>query len=219
MDLTTLAANPELTAALIVGVVLPFLVDLVTKQLSTGRFKTLVLTALAFASTALVQLISAGDVTVSGFINGFVATFTTAVVAHKGVLEPSGVTGSGGVIQNVIPGGLGTPVLPEELPDPLVVEAEAVPNVEEPEAVEAPAVEVAEGPFEGDGSEVVTVGDSEVVDAPIEADLVVVDFDGDEVVPVETLPDIGGVDEDFPPLLESDLEEAVGTEVDPGDGR
>jgi hypothetical protein len=108
MDLATLAANPQLTASLLVGVVLPTIVAFVTKKVASSQLKTLVLLVLSLASTTIYALLASGDVTLSGFINGFVTTFIAAVAAHKGALAPLGVTGSEGAIQGKFPGGLGS---------------------------------------------------------------------------------------------------------------
>lgn len=93
---------------LALGVVLPMVVALVTKQLASGRTKTLVLLALSVIATVLQSLVAAdGRFVVSQFILYFLVTMGTAITSHFGVLQPLEITGKNGVIQESVPGGIG----------------------------------------------------------------------------------------------------------------
>jgi hypothetical protein len=92
----------------IVGVVIPLLVALVTKQNASSRFKSwalLVLSALGgyfttlLASDAPVDWKSVGLATLSIFV--------TAVASYYGFTKPARVAGTEGIIQRNITGGLG----------------------------------------------------------------------------------------------------------------
>ncbi len=126
--------NVSLLVFLAVGVVLPFLVDLVTKQLASGALKQTVLLALSLVSGVLVEFITtiqAGgsfDWTTAAY--GAVTAFATGVVVFKG-LDATPILGRTGVISQAVPGGLGK--------EQAIVEA---PPVVANPAVENPADEV-----------------------------------------------------------------------------
>jgi hypothetical protein len=96
---------------LFLSLVLPMLVALVTARVAHPGLKATVLGLLA-AVTAVVQgLIDVGGhlsaVDWSGTFSGAVWIFLVAVGLHFGLLNPAGLTGSTGAIQNAVPGGLG----------------------------------------------------------------------------------------------------------------
>lgn len=95
------------TIALLVGVVLPSIVALVTKQLASSRFKSLTLLGLSAASTVLVPLVGQETVDLASLGSSFLTTFGVAVLAYYGIYKPTGTTDR---IQTAIPGGLGRPV-------------------------------------------------------------------------------------------------------------
>lgn len=120
------------TIAFVVGVVLPAVVALVTKELATSRYKNTVLLALSAVSAVLVPLVGSDTFDAKVVFTSFVTIFGTSVLTYLGVYKPQGATAA---IQEVIPGGLGSvPELPEvplddeddlEVVDEGVVEGEA----------------------------------------------------------------------------------------------
>lgn len=102
LDLNLFIAN------FVVGVLLPALVALVTKQVASGTVKSLLLVALSAASAAVTTALIAPD----GFswnvaLLSFVQLFYSAVGAYYGLLKPANIAGAGGKIQTAIPGGIG----------------------------------------------------------------------------------------------------------------
>jgi len=106
-------SNASLWLNLLINSLLPVLVALVTAQVASARWKSLLLLALSAISgflTAWLDAIanqvpfdwsSAGLTILSGFI--------VAYTSHAAVFSPGGLTGSSGFIQRVKPGGLGAP--------------------------------------------------------------------------------------------------------------
>jgi len=94
----------------LVGLVLPVLVDLVTNQLASGAVKSIVLLALSLVSgllTAFLQALNAGipfDWATAGY--GAAVTFVCGVVSFFGLTSPLGISGKDGAIQQAIPRGL-----------------------------------------------------------------------------------------------------------------
>lgn len=96
---------------LLLGAVLPAVVALVTKQLASGSVKALTLLALSIIAGALTQVQqNGGHFELWATVGNILLTFTTGVIAHFGLLEPTRITGKQGVIQQSIPGGIGTEV-------------------------------------------------------------------------------------------------------------
>lgn len=103
-----------LLANLALSVVLPSLVALVTRRLSAPQVKTTVLLALSAIAGTLTQLTTnGGEFEFKTALASFGTTFLASVSAHYGLLKPAGVTGDAGLINQVVPGGLGNPVMPE----------------------------------------------------------------------------------------------------------
>jgi hypothetical protein len=90
--------------AVLVGIVLPALVALVTKQLATSRLKSLTLIGLSAIAAVLTPLVGSDVVDLQAVFSSFAVIFGTGVLSYYGVLKPTGVTDS---IQSAIPGGLG----------------------------------------------------------------------------------------------------------------
>jgi hypothetical protein len=124
------------TLAIVVGVVLPALVALVTKELASSKFKNTVLLALSAASAVLIPLLGSDTFDVQAVVTSFVTIFGTSVLTYLGVYKPQGATAA---IQAAIPGGLGTV---DELPEEgdgdfdLELEAEELEEIVDESAVE-----------------------------------------------------------------------------------
>ena len=107
----TLTLYGSLLLNLAVSVVLPMVVALVTKQTAHPGLKAVVLLALNVIygfGVGWVQADIAGqafDIKAAGLTA--LVTFGGAVIAHFGLLKDV-ITGSGGLIQVNIPGGLGS---------------------------------------------------------------------------------------------------------------
>lgn len=100
--------NNEFLLFILVGIVLPFLVDLVTKKVAEPRVKSLTLLVLSLvAAGATTFFADPGSFDWTGFAYGFAFTFGTAVVTLFGVGKPLNLSGKDGVIANAVPGGLG----------------------------------------------------------------------------------------------------------------
>jgi|SRR3954468_20283088 hypothetical protein len=92
----------------LVSAVLPLFVALVTSRVANGTVKALILIALNVITGFLTSLYATGGVfELKAALTGIFISFVTSVAAHFGVLKPSGVTGSEGVVQRAVPGGIG----------------------------------------------------------------------------------------------------------------
>lgn len=115
---TTISLSQWLAAA--VGTVLPIIVAIVTARVADGAVKALVLLVLAAISGYLISWLDAlNDGVAFNFSQAsFTAVlgFIVAVASHFGIWKPTAVTGSGGVIQSRIPGGLGGSADPQGWP-------------------------------------------------------------------------------------------------------
>lgn len=96
---------------LLVSVVLPALVALVTKRMASPALKSVTLLLLAaltgFLSELLHALTTALPFDLGAAAFTWLASFLIAVVSHYGLLKPTGLTGSQGVIAAAVPGGIG----------------------------------------------------------------------------------------------------------------
>jgi hypothetical protein len=93
----------------VVAVVLPALVALITKRIADSWYKAVVLVLLSVLGGWLTELqANGGTFYLWPTVVNILITFGTAVVAHFGLLQPMHVTGSDGVIQLNVPGGIGT---------------------------------------------------------------------------------------------------------------
>ncbi len=89
-------------------VVLPLLVGLVTKRVASSGLKALLLLILSVLATLINQLIVAeGHFEMEPFLRDAVVQFVLAVGLHYGLLKPIGVTGTNGIIQQKVTGGIG----------------------------------------------------------------------------------------------------------------
>jgi len=103
--------TPEQLLTLAINVVLPALVALVTARESHPGVKAVALLFLSSLTGVLstwVHAIDTGTV-IDWSQAGFTALagFAVAVLAHFGLLSPLALTGSQGVIQAAVPGGIG----------------------------------------------------------------------------------------------------------------
>lgn len=98
----------------VVGLVLPVIVDLVTKRLASGAVKSSVLLGLSLITgvlTAFLQSLNAAipfDWAAAGY--GAAVTFVFGVVSFFGLTSSLGISGKNGAIQQALPGGVGRPV-------------------------------------------------------------------------------------------------------------
>jgi ABC-type antimicrobial peptide transport system permease subunit len=104
---TTVIVDPTVLAVL-VGAVLPMVTALVTHKLADSSVKALVLVLLSIVAGWLTELQkNGGSFQLWPTVVNILITFATAVVTHFGLLQPLHVTGSDGMIQKVVPGGIG----------------------------------------------------------------------------------------------------------------
>lgn len=94
-----------------VSFLLPLLVDLVTKRLSSSAFKSVVLLFLSLVTGLLTEfLTSLNDGTVfdwSTGLYGAVISFVLGTASFFGLTSSLGISGYNGAIQKALPGGLG----------------------------------------------------------------------------------------------------------------
>lgn len=92
-------------------VLLPMLTGVVTARLAHPGLKAGVLALLALATTLANELLESGATSVQFDVSSWLATaltvFLGAVGFHYGLLKPTQITGSQGVIQATIEGGIG----------------------------------------------------------------------------------------------------------------
>lgn len=95
-----------------IGIVLPFLVDLVTKRFASGALKSTLLLLLSLISGVLGEFLASlsadnpFDWATAGYASA--TAFVTGVATFYGFTSPVGISGSSGVIQKSLPAGLGT---------------------------------------------------------------------------------------------------------------
>jgi hypothetical protein len=92
--------------SLIVSFIIPILVGLVTSRVANGTVKSLTLFVLAAVVAVIAEAIDKGSFSTFQAFMLFAQNFLVAVTAHYGVLKPSGVTGTNGVVQRNFAGGL-----------------------------------------------------------------------------------------------------------------
>ena len=92
----------------LVGVVLPLLVALVTKNVSSARFKSLALLVLSALSGYFTVLLATDEPLDWQTVARSALTVAVAAVASFfGFTKPMGIAGSDGAIQSAVSGGLG----------------------------------------------------------------------------------------------------------------
>ncbi len=101
------------TVGVVLGTVIPILVALVTKRVASPGTKAVVNLLLSAIAGALSVLVAEAQGTVveleaSAFVASVALTWVTSVATHYGLLKPTGITGAGGAVQRVVPGGLGS---------------------------------------------------------------------------------------------------------------
>lgn len=94
----TLSPEAVQAAQLLVGAVLPVVVALATKRLAASSVKAWTLAALAAVTAVSSQLLAPDGFVVADVAAGFVRTMVAGVALHYGLLKPTGVTGSDGVV-------------------------------------------------------------------------------------------------------------------------
>lgn len=104
---TVVTLDPNILQ-LLVGVLLPVVVALVTNRFSGGHVKALTLLFLNIVAAFLTELQkNDGSFQVIPTVVALLYMFGTGVLVHFGLLEPTKVTGSDGIVQKVLPGGFG----------------------------------------------------------------------------------------------------------------
>lgn len=106
----TLSLYGSLLLNVVVGVCLPAVVALVTKQVAHPGVKALALMFLSAVYGLLSGWLAVGaghPFDLGTAANTALVGFVAAVVAHFGALSPMAVTGRNGVIQEKVPGGIG----------------------------------------------------------------------------------------------------------------
>lgn len=96
---------------LLSGVVLPFLVALITARVASSGVKAIVLAVLAAISGLVNELYTASgvlaDVDWSSAGANAITTFLIAVGMHFGLWKPTNLTGANGAVQQTVPQGVG----------------------------------------------------------------------------------------------------------------
>lgn len=92
----------------LVYVVLPWLVDFVSRRFANAQAKSILLTTFALVAVIAQEgLQHGGDFDVPGLIGKFVTALATAFVTHQYVWKPLKITGDNGVILKALPAGIG----------------------------------------------------------------------------------------------------------------
>jgi|SRR6478735_6167461 hypothetical protein len=93
----------------IVGIVIPALVALLTKAAAPDWVKAVVNLLLAAIAGVLTPMVASGTDDIDWKVTGLtiLQVFVLSVVAHYGLLKPTGLTGGAGVISQAVPGGVG----------------------------------------------------------------------------------------------------------------
>ncbi len=97
--------------ALVATVLLPMLTAVITARLAHPGLKAGVLALLALVTTFVNELLTTGGIgsfDTSSWLATALGVFLAAVGLHYGLLKPTQVTGSQGVIQAAIEGGVGS---------------------------------------------------------------------------------------------------------------
>lgn len=89
----------------VVGIVLPAVVALVTKELASSKFKNTVLIGLSALSSVLVPLLGSTTFNLKEVATTFVTVFGTSLLSYYGVYKPQGISSG---IQSAVPSGLGS---------------------------------------------------------------------------------------------------------------
>jgi uncharacterized membrane protein (DUF4010 family) len=94
---------------ILVAFLLPAVVALITNRLAGGHVKALTLLFLNLIAAWLTELQrNDGTFQLWPTVIALCYMFATGVLTHFGLLEPIKVTGTNGVIQKVVPGGIGS---------------------------------------------------------------------------------------------------------------
>lgn len=95
---------------MLLGSLLPWLVQLASRRFAAGAVKAGVLLLLSVVTGFLTALqTSDGSFEVTTAATSVVLTFLVALASHLGIWKPFGITGDGGAIAKAVPGGIGTP--------------------------------------------------------------------------------------------------------------
>jgi hypothetical protein len=88
--------------------VIPFVVDFVTRRFTNERVKAGIAAILAILTAVIQETINAGEgISLTGLAAKFLVALMTIYAAHKYVWKPIGLTGNTGAIQKAVPTGVG----------------------------------------------------------------------------------------------------------------
>lgn len=92
----------------LIATILPAVTAFVTKRYASSATGALVLLLLSVVTGWATSLQATDGVfEIKAAVTGMFVAFVTAVAMHFGLLKPANVTGSGGIIQEIVPGGIG----------------------------------------------------------------------------------------------------------------
>lgn len=92
---------------LVVGILLPVLVQLLTAAKAPEPVKSLVNLVVAAAAAVLTPLLTVEHVDWTNALLTFGQVFVLSISSHYGLMKPAGVTGSEGRLAKVVPIGIG----------------------------------------------------------------------------------------------------------------
>ncbi len=109
--MTTALGNLVFLYALITGIILPFLVDLVTKRFANPPVKASLLLVLSLASGIVNEWVNAAQTDTAYNLGQAITVALLSLIAGVstlfGLSKPLGISGSDGAIQKALPGGVG----------------------------------------------------------------------------------------------------------------
>jgi hypothetical protein len=94
-------------ANLAIGVALPFLVALVSSRVSASWVRTAVLLVLSLLAGSITVALADNAFTWQEVLDDALVVWPTAILAHYGLWRNFNLTNTEGLIQSVVPGGLG----------------------------------------------------------------------------------------------------------------
>jgi len=107
-ETSTLITIDDYWLTFLIATILPAITALVTKRFASSVYGAVILLALSVVTGWLTSLgATGGTFELKAAVVGMFVAFITAVASHFGLLKPANVTGSGGAIQEIVPGGIG----------------------------------------------------------------------------------------------------------------
>lgn len=100
----------------VVALIIPILVDVVTKRVASARWKAAALAGLSAVNGFLTEYVHSVDTHIDFHVDTALMTavmsLVVATAAYVGAWKPLGVSGGGGAVQRALPGGVGKPADP-----------------------------------------------------------------------------------------------------------